>query len=107
LLQQVSGPALLVREVIPLAPQRAQTAYGVFRGPINQEVGQIEKQGRALELLRAVALEPKQLGQFHFGADLTADIAQGLVACGINGVGLGDGAVIHPHDDVVIVIAIG
>jgi hypothetical protein len=54
-----------------------------------------------------VAAQPREFRRLHFGRERAPRIAQRLVAARVRLIGLGDGAVIHPHDDVPLWVACG
>ena len=104
--QHRSREAVLVREVVPLAGQRAD-ARGVDAAAAPDEVvGEVEKAPRRGVAVREVPAQPEHLGQFHLDADLAADVHERRVARRVDRRGLLAGAVVHPHDDVARGIAV-
>lgn len=54
-----------------------------------------------------MVLEPQNLGNFHFDAHGAANIAQQVVAGGIDLVGLLDGAVVEPQNNIAVIAIVG
>src|SRR5690606_18170180 len=52
--------------------------------------------------LGTVLAQPQKLGRLHLGRDAGADIFQHLMALGVDTLGLFDGAMVHPDDDVTL-----
>jgi len=85
-----------------LADDAAEAALLVARGDVGEGVGQVVELAAVEELRGHVVLEPQDLGDLHLDGHLAADVAQQAVAGGIDAVGLGDGAVVQPEDDVAV-----
>ena len=46
-------------------------------------------------------LQPQQFGRLHFRGDNTANVVQHPMMQGVNALSLSNGAVIHPHNDIL------
>ncbi len=100
------GKAALVRQVVPLAGQRANAGrVGTATAP-DQVVGQVEEPRRRPIAVRAMPLQPQDLGQLHLDADFAADVGERRVAGRVDRRRLVGRAVVHPHDDVALRIAV-
>ena len=95
-------PAFLVTEIGPLADGGAGGAGRAAGGPPGQVVRQVEEVRGAVPAVRTVPAQPGQLGRFHLERDPPADVAQHLVAARVDRIGLRPGAMVHPHDDVLL-----
>src|SRR5258708_5594612 len=99
------APALLVGDKIPFASERA---YRTRRRPGSLErkiVGEIEEMPGRIVGRRQVFLQPKKLGNLHFGRDRAADIAKNVVAGIIDETGFSHRAMVHPDDDIASCVA--
>ena len=100
--KQCVTEAVLVRQVIPLAGQRAHAGdVGVGETP-GQIIGEVEETPGLGIALGEMLLEPQDFGQLHLDADFAADVGQRRVVRGIECCRLRTGAVVHPHDDVAL-----
>ena len=100
--EQRLAETVLVGQIIPFARERAHAGdIGIRQAP-DEVIGKIEEAPRRGVTLREVLLEPQHLGQFHLDADLATDVGQGGVLGRVDRRSLRPGAVVHPHDDVVL-----
>ena len=104
--QQRLAEPLFVRQVVPLAGEGADACHvGAGRAP-HQIIRKIEVALHRRMALGEMPLQPKYLRQFHLDADLATDIGERLVVRPVDVGGLGDGAMVHPHDDVALGICV-
>jgi len=96
----------LVAEVGPFADRGAQAAPVLPRGPVDQEVGQIEEAPGFCPGPGQVLLQPEELGRLHFRGDAPAHVVEHPVAAPVDSLGLVHGPVVHPDDDVPARVAI-
>lgn len=73
---------------------------------MGQSIGQVIKLASCKQVGGHVVLEPQDLGNFHFDAHGAANIAQQVVTGGIDLVGLLDGAVVKPQNNVAVIAII-
>ena len=99
-MEVVGVPAPFVREVSPLAGDRAGRSGEAARRPPSQEVGQVEELPGGVVDHAAVFLEPEQLRRLHLRRDGAADVGEHGVAAGVDAGGLIGRAVVHPDDNV-------
>jgi len=68
-------------------------------------IGKIEEMTGAAVGRRQVPLQPKQLGDFHFGRDRAADIPENVIQRIVNLTGFSYRSMVHPNDDIASLIA--
>ncbi len=104
--QQSGAEVLLVRQIVPLARQGANTGEVGAGRPPDHVVCKIKITPDRGVAIGEVPAQPQDLRQFHFDADLATDIGQGRIVSGVDRGGFGDRAMIHPHDDVACRIGV-
>lgn len=90
-------------DVTLLAHGAAEAARLFARSNMCQRVGKVVELAAGEELGRHVALEPENLGHLHLDVHGAADVAQEVVARGVDGIGLGLGSVVEPQDYIAVV----
>ena len=99
-------PAVFVAQIRPFANQRAKRARQASGCAPAQKIAQIEEMGGLLPRRGQVALEPQQFGRLHFRRNAAAHILQNFEMAEVDLVGLGCGAMIHPHHDIARRVAL-
>jgi hypothetical protein len=107
-LEEVLLPTLLAavyanRDVALLANGRTETAGILASGHLGQSIAQVVEVALCEELRGHVVLQPQDLGHLHLNAHRAADIAEEVVLGSVDLLGLLDGAVVEPQDDVAVV----
>lgn len=82
---------------------RAEAAGVLSGGHLGQSVSQVVEVALGEELRRHVVLEPQNLGHLHLNAHGATDVAEQVVFCSVDLLGLLDGTVVEPQDDVSVV----
>ncbi len=95
-------PLILVAHVGPFADRRAERACIVIRGAPGKEIRQIKIVTRVGPGIRHVLLQPQQLRGLHLRGDNSPDVVQHAMVQGVDAIGLGNGAVIHPDDNILL-----
>ena len=98
--EKFAGPALFMREIREFAGDGADRTLKRAGRPPREVIRQIEEMPGPGEGLGLAPGEPGEFRGLHFRRYPAADIAQRLVAAGIDPIGVGHGAVIHPDDHV-------
>lgn len=107
LLPPLDAPVHPDGNIALLAHSTAETPRLGPRRHVRQRIRQIIKLAPVKQVGRHVVLEPKHLGHLHLDAHGAADVAQEVVARLVDGLGLGQRAVVQPQDDVAVVAVVG
>ncbi len=94
--EELPGPAALVRQVAELAGDRAERAGERPGRAERQIVGEGEKVLGLRERLRLHPVEPGELRNLHLRRQRAADVAQSFVAAGVDARGVLGRAMVHP-----------
>ena len=100
--EELARPALLMRQIAELAGDRAQRARQRPGRAKREPVGEAEEMRRAREGLGLRPREPDELRRLHLGRKRAAEVAQDLMAGGVDPRGVLGRAMIHPHDHVAL-----
>ena len=103
--EKLGVPTVFVADIGPLADGGAEGADVVAGALEGQEVCEIEKLARVCPCFRQVRLEPAELRDLHLRRQLAADIAQHIIAAGVDGFGFCERPVVHPHKHVSSIIS--
>lgn len=120
-LDQIAEPNLVVKVLLPpldapvdadghvplLAHGAAEAPRLPARGEVGQRVGQVIELAAGEQLGRHVALEPQHLWHLHLDVHGAADVAQEVVARGVDLGRLLLRAVVEPEDDVAVGTVVG
>jgi hypothetical protein len=106
--EEVLLPALLAaidtdRDVALLADSRTEAASILASSHLSQSIAQIVEVAFRKQLWGHVVLQPQDLGHLHLNAHRATDITKEVVLGGIDLLGLLDGTVVEPQDDVSVV----
>ena len=104
--QETRAEASLVREVVPLARQRADARDVLAAGAPDEVVGEVVEAPRGGVARGKASLEPQHLRQLHFDAHLAAHVGECRVAGGVDRRSLRHRAVVHRHHDVALRVAV-
>lgn len=85
-----------------LAHRAAKASRVSSSGQMRQGVCKVVKLATIKEVFGHVVLQPQYLWDLHLDAHLAADIAQQIVACGIDLLGFSQGSVVQPQYHVAI-----
>ena len=94
--EELPGPAALVRQVAELAGDRAERAGERPGRAERQIVGEGEKVLGLRERLRLHPVEPGELRNLHLRRQRAADVSQSFVAAGVDARGVLGRAMVHP-----------
>lgn len=92
-------------EVGPFANGGAERARIIAGCTVGEEIGQVEETCRPFPGMGKIFLNPEELGRLHLGRDDTPHIAKDGMAGGVDAIRLLNGAVIHPYNNVLVVVA--
>lgn len=67
----------------------------------SQEIGQVKIVARISPCIGHMLLQPQQFWRLHFRGDNAANVVQHPMMQGVDALGLSNGTVIHPHNDVL------
>ena len=96
-----------VPQVSPFADVGTQAAGINSSGAIDQIIGQVEELARLFPGRGQVRFEPFEFRRLHLGREPAADVAQHVMAVGIDLRRFGQHTMIHPDDHVAPRIAFG
>ncbi len=91
------------RDVTLLADGAAEAAGLVTSSNVGKGIAEIVELGSCKELWRHVVLEPKNLRDLHFDTHFASDVSEQVVVSVIDELGLIDGTVVQPQNDVPVV----
>lgn len=94
------------RDVALLAHGTAEASRVASGSQVRQRIAEIIELAAIEQLLWHVVLQPEGFGDLHLNAHLSADIAEEVVAGGIDLLGLFDGAVIQPQYDIAVIAVV-
>jgi hypothetical protein len=94
------------RDIALLANNTAVATSFVASGQVCESICKIVELGTLEQLGRHVVLEPEDLGHLHLDAHLSADILEELVLGIVDLLGLFNGPVVEPQNDVAVVTVV-
>ncbi len=100
-------PALLMRQIRPFAGHRAHRTGEAAGGLPGEEIGEVHELPGVLEGPGHMFGEPEQLRRFHLRRDDATDITKDGFARRVDPARLLHGTMIHPDDDVALVVTEG
>ncbi len=99
-MEKLVRPAPLVRQIAELADDRAERTRKRARRAERKIVGEAQEMRGFGERLRLRPAEPGKLRRLHLGRQRAPDIAQALVAAGVDSLGVLGRSMVHPRHHV-------